>query len=166
MKYFLDTEFIEYPNSIELISIGIVSADGREYYGISNEFNVAHASDWVRDNVINKLPHHIGWKTIATLKKEILDFIGDDQPEFWGYYSDYDWVVFCWIFGTMMDLPKNFPMYCRDLKQVSDMFDVPKFEEPKGEHNALVDARWNRDLYRHILSYMIQNQIKTIYIDR
>jgi hypothetical protein len=29
MKYFLDTEFIEQPNTIELISIGIVAEDGR-----------------------------------------------------------------------------------------------------------------------------------------
>jgi hypothetical protein len=42
------------------------------------------------------------------------------NPEFYGYYSDYDWVVFCWLFGRMNDLPKGFPMYCRDLKQMLD----------------------------------------------
>jgi hypothetical protein len=41
-------------------------------------------------------------------------------PEFYGYYCDYDWVVFCWIFGKMNNLPKGFPMYCRDLKQTLD----------------------------------------------
>lgn len=56
MKYFIDTEFIEHfkkpikwlPSfgnfnrsfyTIELISIGLVASDGREYYAISNEFN-------------------------------------------------------------------------------------------------------------------------------
>ena len=56
MKYFLDTEFlegtqqrrlcsIELPklfdtkNTIDLISIGIVAEDGREYYAISKDFN-------------------------------------------------------------------------------------------------------------------------------
>jgi len=43
-----------------------------------------------------------------------------DKPEFYAYYADYDWVVFCWLFGKMMDLPKGFPMYCRDLKQMLD----------------------------------------------
>ena len=43
-----------------------------------------------------------------------------EQPEFYGYYSDYDWVVFAQLFGTMMDLPKGFPMYCKDLKQYKD----------------------------------------------
>lgn len=43
-----------------------------------------------------------------------------NQPEFYAYYADYDWVVFCSLFGTMMDLPKGFPMYCKDLKQLFD----------------------------------------------
>lgn len=41
-------------------------------------------------------------------------------PELYGYYADYDWVLFCSLFGTMMDLPKGFPMHCRDLKQMLD----------------------------------------------
>ena len=31
MKYFIDTEFREEPGTIDLISIGIVSKDNREY---------------------------------------------------------------------------------------------------------------------------------------
>lgn len=67
-KYFLDTEFIvgwKKPikclpaigfnkpyHSIQLISIGIVSAeDGRTYYAISNEFNPYDADEWVQKNV-------------------------------------------------------------------------------------------------------------------
>lgn len=44
------------------------------------------------------------------------------QPvaEFYGYYADYDWVLFCSLFGRMIDLPKGFPMYCKDLKQTFD----------------------------------------------
>lgn len=40
------------------------------------------------------------------------------NPEFYGYYSDYDWVVFCQLFGKMINLPNGFPMYCIDLKQM------------------------------------------------
>lgn len=43
-----------------------------------------------------------------------------DNPKFYGYFSDYDWVLFCSLFGTMMDLPAGFPMYCIDLKQSLD----------------------------------------------
>lgn len=44
----------------------------------------------------------------------------DDNIIFYGYFCDYDWVVFCWLFGKMIDLPKGFPYYCRDLKQMLD----------------------------------------------
>ena len=61
MKYFIDTEFIEgfhKPMSgkrrhfIDLISIGIIAEDGREYYAISKEYNYDDASNWVKENVI------------------------------------------------------------------------------------------------------------------
>lgn len=149
MKYFLDTEFIEgfhkpffgkRRHFIDLISIGIVCEDGREYYAISNEFNPKDASDWVRENVISSLPEKIFngsniseaklWKSNSTIAHDIINFCGathfvevpdvTQQSEFYGYYSDYDWVLFCSLFGTMMDLPKGFPMYCIDLKQMLD----------------------------------------------
>ena len=47
------------------------------------------------------------------LAKEVIDFIDKNTkwtelgyPTFFGWYASYDWVVFCWIFGRMIDLPK------------------------------------------------------------
>ena len=37
MKYWIDTEFIERPYTIDLISVGLVAEDGREFYAESNE---------------------------------------------------------------------------------------------------------------------------------
>lgn len=63
-KYFIDTEFIEgfykplfgkKRHFIDLISIGIVCDDGREYYAISKEFNVSDADEWVKENVFDKI---------------------------------------------------------------------------------------------------------------
>lgn len=54
----------------------------------------------------------------------------ENEIEFWAYFADYDWVVFCWLFGTMMDLPKGMPMYCKDLKQEMDILDLPKELKP------------------------------------
>jgi hypothetical protein len=151
MRYFLDTEFMEKPCTIGLISIGIVAEDGREFYAVSSEFNPNDANDWVKENVLKPIAASgIIGKPLATIRQEVLDFIGGDKrPEFWGYYADYDWVVFCWLFGRMIDLPKGWPMYCRDLKQWSDQLKAAKLPDPIGEHNAIVDARWNRDLYDH-----------------
>jgi hypothetical protein len=88
--------------------------------------------------------------------------------KFYGYYSAYDWVVFCWLFGRMIELPKGFPMYCNDLKQMLDkiypdgMFQIvdetdkrkikdhPKYPKEVNAHNALDDAIWNKKLYEFI----------------
>ena len=51
MRYFYDTEFIEDGRTIELISIGVVAEDGREYYAVSTEFDPERAGSWVRANV-------------------------------------------------------------------------------------------------------------------
>ena len=161
MRYFIDTEFAEEPGKIELISIAIVAENGREFYAESTDFMDWMANDWVKQNVLPHLWHRQKDKSTFNAwsrdggqgglmyKKEIgpaiRRFIGDDKPEFWGYYADYDWVVTCWLFGSMIDLPKGWPMYCRDIKQVCDERGNPKLPETEGnEHHALVDARWNR----------------------
>ncbi len=68
------------------------------------------------------------------------------NPEIWAYYAPYDWVVFCQLFGTMMDLPKHFPRFIMDLKQLSVLVGSPRHQKKTG-HNALADAYWNRDIY-------------------
>jgi hypothetical protein len=148
MNYFLDTEFIESGSGfpIELLSIGLVSEDGREYYAINANADFAHANEWVQKNVVPDIRR--GWATFSSGRDRVRHFVGSDpEPRFWGYYADYDWVVFCQLFGAMIDLPKGWPMYCRDLKQLLDDRGNPSMPKPVGEHNALNDARWNRDVY-------------------
>lgn len=147
IRYFIDTEFIESGpyHPVQLISIGIVSEDGREFYAQSSEFDASMASAWVKQNVLAQLDPRGEYFSLKEIGTKIRKFIGNETPEFWGYYADYDWVVFCQIFGTMMDLPKGFPMYCQDIKQLCDGNGNPKLpEQGKGEHNALADARWNK----------------------
>ena len=55
MKYYIDTEFIEAPNTIDLISIGIKCEDGRTFYAESVCFDERKANAWVKENVISKL---------------------------------------------------------------------------------------------------------------
>ena len=321
MKYYIDTEFHEYfrrplfgqrRHVIDLISIGIVAEDGREYYAISKEFDIKAAWNswqprtgqgdrnnleprlyWLRENVLRQVFEELTFKEyMALTNPEAIEFIeiiksaknplgffkteflyrsinpywkftyhnfrdiirrngktngqiaaeifafvnpgqlgkkihtlyGNDitllndalyqksldahnikylnciwvaQPSFYGYFSDYDWVVFCSLFGQMKDLPDGFPMYCRDIKHLLDhkaesmkMVDFQRLMFEKGnwvisgtipagingqneyqleqkldvlqqqlgypgksnEHNALADARWNKELHGFILS--------------
>lgn len=157
MKFFLDTEFSErgpeYP--IQLISIGIVCENGQEFYRVS-QFKSEDCNEWVQANVIP----HIGFAVrypldfIARAVREFVELnAGTAKPEFWGYSADYDWVVFCQMFGAMIDLPKGWPMYCRDIKQLCDAKGNPKLPEQKNkEHNALHDAQWNMEAYKFLIA--------------
>lgn len=189
-NYYLDTEFHEYKknilttevdyyvDTIELISIGIVSEYSETYYAICNEFDIQEAWDneWLRTNVLKPIFDEtcIGdkdfdfnttkeliltyGKSKADIAKEIIEFVGE-LPIFYAYYADYDWVVFCWLFGTMINLPAGFPMYCRDLNQTMDELAVQisggrsalkkdyRFPTKENEHNALEDAKWNKHLH-------------------
>lgn len=276
MKYFIDTEFLEGPqresfpvslfrketqNTIDLISIGIVAEDGREYYAISKDFNLKEAWGrydevvnrhypmgpeynkvyWLRKNVLypifwnlyqksypaksdeeyGNLNNFMGWferkgtgmkefrkllqeygKTNKEIAEEVKSFVSEkkrldnpielingftsearhsyegrmaclkaeygNEPEFYAYYADYDWVVFCWLFGKMMDLPNGFPMYCKDLKQMmdekqnhidlntsvteprKDIKSHTNYPKQENEHSAIDDSRWNRKLYEFL----------------
>lgn len=179
MRYFLDTEFIEDGYTIDLISIGIVAEDDTYYYAQNASAKFQLAGDFVSRSVLPQLTHFdmgtrtrnckpkgeyvkyssvmcsfdCPWRDKAALRQDILMFIPNaPKPEFWGYYADYDWVVFCQIFGTMLDLPRYFPYYCRDIKQLCDSLGNPKLpSEGKDEHHALADAQWNRTAYNFLV---------------
>ena len=109
-------------------------------------------SDWLKQNV---LPHLVGYKRIprTQIAKEIKEFIGNDpKPEFWAYYADYDWVVFCQLFGRMVDLPDNFPKLCMDIKQLAMSKGSPKLpkQDKHLQHHALFDAVHDRKIYQFL----------------
>ena len=190
MRFWIDTEFIETGKTIDLVSIGIVAEDGREYYAVSKEFDPSNADEWVIENVLMKLPpcpvgsffedhcqrwrpryiqlsdpsvsptdkeQALLWKDRYTIAKEIMSFVSPDdygKPEIWAYYADYDWVVFCWLWGRMTDLPQGFPMYCRDIKQECDRLGNPPLPaQGKGEHTAIADARWNKEAWSFLKDF-------------
>ncbi len=170
MKYFYDTEFIEDGKTIDLISIGIVCEDGRTYYAISKEFNPEKADQWVKDNVLSKLPERnvnlldpsisprvkeesLLWKSREEIKNDIVEFIGEDKPELWAYYADYDHIALCQLFGRMIDLPENFPFYTMDIKQFCKSLGDPQLPEQENEHDALDDAKWNKIAYEYLKNY-------------
>lgn len=151
MKFWFDTEFIDDGRTIDLLSIGIVAEDGREFYAESSECDLTKASPWVRENVIPHLMYAHKRMSRRDIANAIVSFVGPDKPELWAYYAAYDWVAICQLFGTMMDLPKGWPMYCRDVQQLCDSLGNPSLpEQGKDEHHALADARWTRDAWQSL----------------
>lgn len=161
LKYFFDTEFIDDGWTIDLISIGIVCEDGREYYAEVHGVGWEKASQWVLDNVRTQLTGET--KSRAQIAMDILGFVfeGQQPPEFWAYFAAYDWVVLCQLYGTMMELPNQpppvgqWPMFCMDLKQAATMLGIARFPPQEGvEHNALADAKWNLQSYLWLIDQL------------
>ena len=153
MKFWFDTEFYEDGRTIELISIAVVAEDGRFYYAETPDAQkLACRSEWLEANV----SPHLGGVDVRTREEiaaDLIDFMGD-KPEIWAYYADYDWVVLCQLFGRMIDLPKGWPMYCRDLKQLADSLGNPELPKQDGaEHFALHDALWARDAHAFLCTH-------------
>lgn len=152
MKIFFDTEFIEDGRTIDLISIGLVREDGETFYAECEECDISRASEWVKNNV---LPHLKGGSFRMKRKdiaNRIIAFV-EDKPQFWAYFADYDWVALCQLYGTMMDLPKGWPMWCRDIKQLCVDGGNPSLPIPEAEeHNALLDAIWNAECWRFLMA--------------
>lgn len=150
MKIWFDTEFHENGKTIDLISIGLVREDGATYYAETDFAHEKCGSDWLKANVRSHLK---GCEVSRPrMAREIVDFAGRN-PEFWAYYADYDWVVLCQLYGTMMDLPKSWPMFCMDVKQWAIMLGDPKLpEQTDAEHNALNDALWTRRAWEFLNS--------------
>jgi hypothetical protein len=71
------------------------------------------------------------------------------EPEFYGYFADYDWVNFCWLFGKMNELPDSFPKYCKDLKQMLDA-KVNALNWVYGQHLSKNDASLKSNLGKKV----------------
>jgi hypothetical protein len=160
-RYWFDTEFHEYPGILKLISIGIVCEDGREYYAQNSTTDLSIVNDWVREHVLPQLLPYGDpcWKTLAEIRRTLIEFFADDpSPEIWGWYADYDWVLFCWtIAGPMVALPEKFPRYCLDLRQTVfenqiDRDTLPP--DPTDVHNALSDSRWLKSAWEQVEGFI------------
>jgi hypothetical protein len=147
LKYWIDTEFIERPCTIDLISIGLVAEDGREFYAESSEVDWSKASRWTLANVRPQLEG--GGLDLEEIGYAVRRFVdADEHPVFWGYFPAYDWVVFSWLFGGMLELPFRFPQLCLDIKQWAIELGDPELPHQVGtRHHALADARWTRDAW-------------------
>ena len=177
-RYFIDTEFIDDSKTIDLISIGIVSSDGREYYAQSRNFDEDAASHWVLHNVIYKLPdckagdmddHRFfslekgcsepgcPWRIYEQIKQEVLAFMDAEKygtPELWGWCCAFDYVILSQLFGIMaVDWPQGWTHYIKDVQFLLDERGLTDDMLPPQEgtaHNALEDARYIRQLWEFL----------------
>ena len=153
MRYFYDTEFVEDGSTIELISIGIVAEDGREYYAHLDDYSLdkAKAHEFVACNVLPYL-EDVPRVSRERVAREVAAFIRPDtKPVLWGYFPSYDHVALAQLYGTMMDLPGHIPMRTNCIAQMGQMVGQCPNIPNAGAHDALSDAKWTRDVFNRII---------------
>lgn len=182
----MDTEFLEDGVTIDPVSIAIITEDhdgpelylefdSREWTQEPNDFVKEHVLPhlWSRQeskrefNEWERQPHHVGGLVSRREGRALIaQFIdnctpADTEPEIWAYYADYDWVLFCRLFGQMVDLPPDWPKWCRDLKQTAwhlglGVDDFPPHDEKLygPAHNSLADTRRNRATFETMQAFV------------
>lgn len=176
-RIFYDIEFIDDGYAIELISLGMLREDtGNSLYYVSDNgvtLNRAASVEWLYENVVTQLPvklvsdparnsvhpipdpNHADFAAFADISDIAIyveDFIaGTPQPELWADGA-YDHVCLAQLWGPMIELPSEVPMWTHDLRQLLELVtrltgltekDIPPFLGPDGKqhaHNALFDA--------------------------
>lgn len=179
MRYWYDAEFLEDGRTIELMSIGIVSQDGRGYYAVNAGMPETRIREnaWLMENVVPGLTHRrddqpADWlydhlapavKPHSYIAREVMEFLlhpspfghDDEGTELWADYGAYDHVVLAQLFGKMIDLPPGIPMFTNELQQEIRRVGLSPADLPKQEtglHNALADAIHNKRLYNIVMA--------------
>lgn len=176
MRYFYDCEFLEDGKTIAPLSIGIVAEDGREFYAVFADapWKRVRRDDWLMQNVVPHLPKAPAdpgstmldggkWlfnifdpcvKSTTVIRAAVRDFLTcqGEKAELWGYYSAYDHVLLAQLFGRMVNLPPQIPMWTNDLQQSAFELGVTLPPQQGDAHHALADARWIRDTWMHLMT--------------
>ena len=170
MRYWFDSEFHDDGTTIELISIGVVSEDGREYYAESCEYAQDRASPWIQKHVLPQL-RCTQRPTRKIIRDEIARFFSDPQdvenlpssPEFWAYCGEYDWIVLRQLFGDLMAWPRGWPVLAMDVEQWRLQLNAPNFRpQALGKHNALADARYTRSCWQELTSFSAIHALQSV----
>ena len=169
MKIFFDTEFTGLHKDTTLISIGLVSECGKEFYAEMTDYDPKQIDEWLQSNILDNLflPHdemsHQTFEQGDTprIKEKLTAWLAQfAQVEIWSDCLSYDWVLFNHIFGHAFSIPKNvyyIPFdLCTLLKIKGVDPDISREElagiaDAKRKHNALHDAKVIKACYDKLI---------------
>ena len=141
MRFWIDAEFGRTAPAVSLVSVAAVAEDGREYYAVSSDWDPLEVHPWVTANVVPQLPPASTWKARSVIAAELSAFFGDD-PVWWAWMGAYDHVALCQLWGEMPSLPRAFPRFTMDVRQLWEHLGRPALPvQSVGLHDALADAR-------------------------
>lgn len=183
IKVFFDTEFTDFINC-DIISIGLITEDGKAYYAENAEYIKSSCSTWVNANIIPTLNLEKFGRRRNTLSVEIAEWI--DSLDAKVVYLYYDYSSDIELLGQLLEnCPPNCKIqpiliqneiysYCDGQAGLSVAGDekyfklrdsaIRKFKESvaayfahhfdKKQHNALDDAEANKYAYFATIDFL------------
>lgn len=177
MKIFFDTEFTGLHKNTTLISIGLVSENGKTFYGELTDYDKTQIDDWIQKNVIDNLEvqnqssitekstHYGDSKFIKSCILEWLEQFGTIQ-----WVSDvchYDFVLLInLLYGHALNMPYGkHSSSCHDINQdISKHFGISEIEafdlsreEILEKHNTTIKGKKHNALYDALVIKEIYN---------
>lgn len=182
MRLFFDTEFTGLHKDTTLISIGIVSENGKKFYAEFSDMNESQCDLWIKENV---LKHTIlfgdkkGNQNMESADDYNLVVVLDDKravrdklEEWLRQFSEvqlvsdvchYDMVLFIDIFGSAFDLPENVSPSCHDINQdIARWYGISEKEAFDRSREDMVDESAKQKMKKHNALYDAEI-IKSIY---
>jgi len=160
MRIFVDTEFTDFVQ-IDLISIALVSEDGREFYAERNDYRAEDCSDFVREAVLPLLGRIEGATCNRPELTQRLRAWFEELPEpatlLFDYFADWELLADAFLGDEYDQPPKNVgekqmltneflanPIFQRALYN--------SFTPEWPAHHALVDARAFRRAFFELIA--------------
>lgn len=168
MNVYFDTEFTGLHQKTTLISIGLISEDGKTFYAEFGDYDHLQIDEWLEENVLNSLRFHCkqgkGWCNSGThegktevygnsefIKQCLEDWLSQyKKVDLWSDCLSYDFVLFNNLWGHAFNIPKNVYYIPFDICTVFKMCgidpdinreDFSGLTESAQKHNALWDAK-------------------------
>lgn len=177
---YLDTEFLRSdPHLSGLYSIALTDDQGVDYYACNQQgrpFQLS-AEEWMLENVVPHMPMFIDrdlqgrpstvhWddrhpdyhlvKPAERIRNEIAEYFENtdaDVTHLYAYFGGQDiFRLHSFWEHDWQAMPDAVPRWFYDLKGIAvQRGNLRLPEQGEGQHNALADARWNRDVHRFLL---------------
>lgn len=170
MRIFLDSEFTGLQKSTTLLSIGLVTESGYEFYAEFNDYDIEQYSNLIKGGFQPKLDYssHTSFQesdsrsiklkeSKPVITEKLCHWLNQfEKIEIWADVLAYDWVLFCDLFGGALHLPKNIFYAPFDLSTVFRLTgtinplsqyeqDINRYQfagiSEEKRHHALEDAR-------------------------
>lgn len=184
IRLYYDAEFTSLTRQGELISMAFVSENSQVFYAEFNDYSQAHLNSWVSEHVLSCLvyqdsPSHMERSETSVCIKDNSKNITDEfglwiKPfgpiEVYADCPSHDWVFFCDLFGSALNIPKSIYYIPFDLATIlrcknidpdigREAFVIKHLGKDvveslkslaQGKHNALYDA------------FILKNMIKIV----